>query len=107
VMDTFVAAVQQMHAAIAVKYTHKQKRLDPAAVPDTVAEAFATVLRRAGEAPAAATGGGHAPAARIVIAAPPEAPHAAPPAGPAGGGLVSEELLHRSLRSHVDPSVAL
>src|SRR5439155_63621 len=62
VMETFVAVVQEMLAAIAVKYNLKEKGLDPAAVPDTVAEAFATVLRRAGEAPATATGGGHAPA---------------------------------------------
>ncbi len=107
VMETFVAVVQEMLAAIAVKYNLKEKGLDPAAVPETVAEAFATVLRRAGEAPAAAAGEGPAPTARIVIAASPEAPPAAPTAGPAEGGLVSEELLHRSIRSNVELAEAL
>src|SRR5438093_393568 len=50
VMETFVAVVQEMLTAIAVKYNLKEKGLDPAAVPETVAEAFAAVLRRAGEA---------------------------------------------------------
>jgi signal recognition particle receptor subunit beta len=107
VMETFVAVVQDMLAAIAVKYNLKEKGLDPAAVPETVAEAFATVLRRVGEAPPAAAGGGPAPTARIVIAASSEAPPAAPTAGPAEGGLVSEELLHRSIRSNVDLAEAL
>ena len=107
VMETFVAVVQEMLAAIAVKYNLKEKGLDPAAVPETVAEAFAAVLRRAGEAPAAAAGEGPAPAARIVVAASTEAPPAAPPAGATEGGLVSEELLHRSIRSNVDLAEAL
>src|SRR5436190_4712262 len=106
VMETFVAVVQEMLAAIAVKYNLKEKGLDPAAVPETVAEAFASVLRRTGESPAAA-GEGPAPTARIVIAASPEAPPAAPTAGPAEGGLVSEELLHRSIRSNVELAEAL
>src|SRR5437867_491605 len=105
VMETFVAVVQEMLAAIAVKYNLKEKGLDPAAVPETVAEAFAAVLRRTGEVPAPEEG--PAPAARIVIAASPEAPPAAPTAGPAEGGLVSEELLHRSIRSNVDLAEAL
>jgi len=107
VMETFVAVVQEMLAAIAVKYNLKEKGLDPAAVPETVAEAFAAVLRRAGEAPAPVSDEGPAPTARIVIAASPEAPPAAPTAGPAEGGLVSEELLHRSIRSNVDLAEAL
>jgi hypothetical protein len=107
VMETFVAVVQEMLAAIAVKYNLKEKGLDPAAVPETVAEAFAAVLRRTGEVAAPAPEEGPAPAARIVIAASPEAPPAAPTAGPAEGGLVSEELLHRSIRSNVDLAEAL
>jgi hypothetical protein len=96
-----------MLAAIAVKYNLKEKGLDPAAVPETVAEAFAAVLRRAGDAPAPETGEGPAPTARIVVAASTEAPPAAPTAGAAEGGLVSEELLHRSIRSNVDLAEAL
>jgi signal recognition particle receptor subunit beta len=107
VMETFVAVVQEMLAAIAVKYNLKEKGLDPAAVPETVAEAFASVLRRAGASPAAAAGEGPALTARIVIAASSEAPPAAPTAGPAEGGLVSEELLHRSIRSNVELAEAL
>ena len=77
VMETFVAVVQEMLAAIAVKYNLKEKGLDPAAVPEIVAEAST------------------------------EAPPAAPPAGAAEGGLVSEELLHRSIRSNVDLAESL
>ena len=107
VMETFVAVVQEMLAAIAVKYNLKEKGLDPAAVPETVAEAFAAVLRRAGDVSAPAPDDGPAPTARIVVAASTEAPPAAPSAGSAEGGLVSEELLHRSIRSNVDLAEAL
>jgi signal recognition particle receptor subunit beta len=106
VMETFVAVVQEMLAAIAVKYNLKEKGLDPAAVPETVAEAFATVLRHAGAGAASAPGEGPSPTARIVVAASTEAP-AAPTAGAAEGGFVSEELLHRSIRSNVDLAEAL
>ena len=37
VMETFVAVVQDMLAAIAVKYNLKEKGLDPAVVPEVVA----------------------------------------------------------------------
>ena len=47
VLDTFVAVVQDMLGAIAVKYNLKEKGLDPEAVPEIVAEAFAALLRRA------------------------------------------------------------
>jgi len=109
VMETFVAVVQEMLAAIAVKYNLKEKGLDPAAVPETVAEAFATVLRRSGEAVPAEGGPdeGPSPTARIVLAASAEAPLAAPAAAAAEGGLVSEELLHRSIRSNVELAEAL
>ena len=45
-METFVAVVQEMLAAIAVKYNLKEKGLDPAAVPEIVSEAFAEVMSR-------------------------------------------------------------
>jgi signal recognition particle receptor subunit beta len=110
VMETFVAVVQEMLVAIAVKYNLKEKGLDPAAVPETVAEAFAAVLRRAGGAVPAAGGPddeGPAPTSRIVLAASAEAPLAAPAAAGAESGLVSEELLHRSIRSNVELAEAL
>jgi signal recognition particle receptor subunit beta len=104
VMETFVAVVQEMLAAIAVRYNLKEKGLDPAEVPETVAQAFATVLRRAGGAVPAAGGPDEGPTstARIVLAASAEAPLAGPAAAAAEGGLVSEELLHRSIRSNVE-----
>ena len=47
VLETFVAVVQEMLAAIAVKYNLKEKGLDPASVPEVVAQAFASVLSKA------------------------------------------------------------
>ena len=47
VMETFVAVVQDMLAAIAVKYNLKEKGLDPEAVPEIVAQAFAAIVRKA------------------------------------------------------------
>src|SRR5260370_24093041 len=46
VLETFVAVVQEMLAAIAVKYNLKEKGLDPASVPDVVAQAFSTLLKK-------------------------------------------------------------
>src|SRR4030095_16675749 len=43
VMETFVAIIQDMLASIASKYNLKEKGLDPAAVPDVVAKAFAPI----------------------------------------------------------------
>ena len=45
VMETFVAVVQDMLAAIALKYNLKEKGLDPEAVPEIVAQAFAAIVR--------------------------------------------------------------
>jgi signal recognition particle receptor subunit beta len=45
VLETFVAVVQEMLAAIAQKYNLKEKGLDPAAVPDVVAQAFEALLK--------------------------------------------------------------
>lgn len=139
VMDTFVAVVKDMLAAIAVKYNLKEKGLDPEAVPEIVTQAFNELLRRSSQAgalpplepapPAAAAprpsppavvapaaGGPAARSAapavqpappaisvgRVVISQPEDAEpvHPAPP-GPQGN-TVSEELLHRAIRSNVD-----
>src|SRR6185369_4713439 len=54
VMDTFVAVVQEMLTAIAIKYNLREKGLDPATIPQVVAEAFSGVLKEAQQAAAAA-----------------------------------------------------
>ena len=120
VIDTFVAVVQEMLAAIALKYNLKEKGLDPAAVPEVVAQAFAALLNKAPAqqpAPAEAPGldrAGAAPSpvvsrspARVVIAQPEGAEPAYP--GQAGPEVnpVSEELLHRAIRSNVELAEAL
>jgi signal recognition particle receptor subunit beta len=61
VMETFVAVVQDMLSAIAVKYNLKEKGLDPEAVPAIVAEAFADIARRV--APRGSAASAPAPAA--------------------------------------------
>ncbi len=121
VMETFVAVVQEMLSAIAVKYNLKEKGLDPAAVPDIVSQAFAEVMSGAARVSAedlppptadgfdtGDTGGDGAggPAARIVLSQFTDSLHAAPPLA-ADAGLVSEELLHRSIRSSVELAEAL
>jgi signal recognition particle receptor subunit beta len=122
VIDTFVAVVQEMLAAIALKYNLKEKGLDPVAVPEVVAQAFAALLKEApapppvpGEKrPAAERGPTVAPspavrppAPRVVIAQPEGVEPAYP--GQAGPEVspVSEELLHRAIRSNVDLAEAL
>jgi len=45
VLETFAAVVQEMLTAIAHKYNLKEKGLDPASVPDVVAQAFEALLR--------------------------------------------------------------
>lgn len=128
VMETFVAVVQDMLTAIAVKYNLKEKGLDPATVPDVVSKAFAEVMSGAARVsaedipPPSADGFGTAleeleeigeieeieePAgARIVLSQFTDSLHAAPPVTP-DAGLVSEELLHRSIRSSVELAEAL
>ena len=71
VMETFVAVVQDMLSAIAVKYNLKEKGLDPEAVPAIVAQAFAEIARRAPPRAPAAT----APAPGIRQREPGEADH--------------------------------
>src|SRR5688572_15952621 len=66
VLECFVAVVQEMLAAIAVKYNLKEKGLDPATVPQVVQEAFSSVLSQAASTaastpPAAPSADGRAP----------------------------------------------
>lgn len=106
-METFLAVVQDMLGAIAQKYNLKDKGLDPQSVPELVAAAFATVVDRAAQDKgAAATPAPAGSAARVIVSQPPEAPAAVPPASPEAG-LVSEELLHRAIRSNVELAEAL
>ena len=112
VMETFVAVIQEMLTSIASKYNLKDKGLDPATVPDVVVEAFAAVL------PPVAGPGTPAPAppadapvapARVVVSQMTDTLNApaAPAAAAADAGLISEELLHRSIRSNVELAEAL
>lgn len=103
VIEVFVAVVQEMLSSIAVRYNLKEKGLDPAAVPSIVAEAFAGILKQIGIAAPSTV----LPAARVVVSQPTDPPHAAPAPPNLETGLVSEELLHRSIRSNVDLAEAL
>jgi signal recognition particle receptor subunit beta len=110
VMETFVAVIQEMLTSIASKYNLKDKGLDPATVPDIVTEAFAAVLPHAmppGAPPPPAEG--PVGPARVVVSQMTDTLDA--PAGPAAAaadaGLISEELLHRSIRSNVELAEAL
>ncbi|PYQ54510.1 MAG: hypothetical protein DMF78_05660 [Acidobacteria bacterium] len=114
VIEVFVAVVQDMLSAIAVKYNLKEKGLDPASVPQVVKEAFAEVMKNAAAAavapPTLVEGEAQAPpprAAKVVVSQQTDSLHAAPPQTGADTGLVSEELLHRSLRSNVELAEAL
>jgi hypothetical protein len=107
VMETFVAVVQEMLATIAQKYNLKEKGLDPAAVPEIVAQAFASLVAKAhasSPAPRPASPPPRTPPApaRVVIAQPEGAEPAYP--GQVGPEVspVSEELLHRAIRSNVE-----
>jgi signal recognition particle receptor subunit beta len=110
VLDTFVAVVQDMLGAIAVKYNLKEKGLDPEAVPEIVAEAFAALLRRSPLSPGPVkpippeAAKSHA---RVVISQLSGAEPAYP--GQVGPEVspVSEELLHRAIRSNVELAEAL
>jgi hypothetical protein len=102
-----VAVVQDMLAAIAVKYNLKEKGLDPASVPAVVQEAFAEVLKSAAAAAPAAAAQPSPRAAKVVVSHQTDSLHAAPPQTGSETGLVSEELLHRSLRSNVELAESL
>ena len=121
VMETFVAVVQEMLTAIAVKYNLKEKGLDPERIPGVVSAAFEDVmagkprprpeLDPAADAAAAAEAGVAAvvadeppPPPRIVVSQFTDSLTAPPPTGPeaeAGRGMVPEELLNRSIESNV------
>ena len=107
VLETFVAVVQDMLAAIALKYNLKEKGLDPEAVPEVVAQAFAAIVKPAPPASEAAASPPPAAPPRLVIAQPEGVEPAYP--GQAGPDVspVSEELLHRAIRSNVQLAEAL
>jgi len=111
VMETFVAVVQEMLSAIAVKYNLKEKGLDPEAVPAIVAQAFAEIARKApprapasSASPSASAG---ASPAKLIIAEPEGVEPAYP--GQVGPEVnpVSEELLNRAIRANVELAQAL
>jgi signal recognition particle receptor subunit beta len=105
VMETFVAVVQDMLAAIAVKYNLKEKGLDPAVVPEVVAQAFSALLKKVPPPPPGAPAGGSP--ARVILAQTPDSEPIYPlQTGPAASP-VSEELLHRAIRSNVELAEAL
>jgi mutual gliding-motility protein MglA len=97
VIETFVAIIEQTLVAIALRYNLKEKGLDPARVPELVAGAFASLMQAA---PPAAAGGPPTPA-RLVLSQPSEGAFSAMPASP-DGGVVSEDLLQRAIRSNVE-----
>jgi signal recognition particle receptor subunit beta len=103
VIETFVAVVQEMLAAIAVKYNLKEKGLDPASAPGVVAEAFSSLLQAAGP-PAPLE---DKPVGKVILSQATNVDHAAPLQATPETGLVSEELLHRAIRSNVDLAEAL
>ncbi len=111
VMETFVAVVQEMLSAIAVKYNLKEKGLDPEAVPAIVAQAFAEIARKAPPPRPQAASGAPVPAtaspARVIIAEPEGVEPAYP--GQVGPEVnpVSEELLNRAIRANVELAQAL
>jgi signal recognition particle receptor subunit beta len=103
VIETFVAVVQEMLTAIAVKYNLKEKGLDPASAPDVVAEAFSSLLQAVGP-PAPLE---NKPAGKVILSQATNVDHAAPLQATPETGLVSEELLHRAIRSNVELAEAL
>ncbi|HET7746336.1 MAG TPA: hypothetical protein VFM29_03490 [Vicinamibacteria bacterium] len=110
VIETFAAVVEEMLGAIAVKYNLKEKGLDPEGVPEVVAEAFRSVLKEAASAaPPPGTSGPPAGAGsgRVILSQHTDSLHAAPPPASQDMGLVSEELLHRAIRSNVELAEAL
>ncbi len=105
VMETFVAVVQDMLAAIAVKYNLKEKGLDPAVVPEVVGQAFSALLKKMpAPQPGAPTTGSPA---RVILAQTPDAEPIYPLQTGPEASPVSEELLHRAIRSNVELAEAL
>jgi signal recognition particle receptor subunit beta len=105
VLETFSAIVEQMLSSIAVKYNLKEKGLDPDRVPELVANAFREVMKKAAQA---APPPDQPPAlpAKVVMVQPPLT-DSAPLAAASETGLVSEELLHRAIRSNVELAEAM
>jgi signal transduction histidine kinase len=97
--------VKEMLQSIAVKYNLKEKGLDPATIPEVVDLAFAKLVQKAvEEAPATPL---PLSASKVVVSHQPEAgPGASLQAAP-DAGLVSEELLHRAIKSNVELAEAL
>ncbi|HWX25237.1 MAG TPA: GTPase domain-containing protein, partial [Vicinamibacteria bacterium] len=105
VLETFVAVVQEMLTAIAVKYNLKEKGLDPASVPEVVGQAFSSLLAKVSEeAPPLDVPQGPS---RVVVSQATDSERAAPLQGSSETGQVSEELLHRAIRSNVELAEAL
>src|SRR5260221_166388 len=98
VLETFVAVVQEMLAAIAVKYSLKEKGLDPAIVPEVVAQAFSNLLKNAPKATGPPSAGSPA---RVVLAHPADVASAPLPAA-GDSSPVPAELRHRAIPSNVE-----
>jgi hypothetical protein len=95
-----------MLASIAVKYNLKEKGLDPDHVPELVTAAFREVMKKAAQAPPPPVATpSPSPAKVVLVQAPPS--DSAPLAAGSEQGLVSEELLHRAIRSNVELAEAL
>jgi hypothetical protein len=107
VMETFVAVVKEMLTAIAVKYNLKEKGLDPESVPEVVQHAFDTLLKQAVPLAAPALSPAPPPAPRVVVSQAPDQDHGSTLQAAPEAGLVSEELLHRAIRSNVELAEAL
>ena len=111
VIECFVAVVQDMLAAIAVKYNLKEKGLDPAERSRRRAGGVRGGAEEAAAAAAPAAAAGRPRRRRVrprswsrtrrTRCTPPRPRRARRP------GLVSEELLHRSLRSNVELAESL
>jgi len=107
VLETFAAVVKQMLATIAVKYSLKEKGLDPDIIPEMVDEAFSNLLNEASSEKAAAPEAAVAPPVRMVLSPEREGEQSRPLQASPEAGLVSEELLHRSIRTNVELAEAL
>jgi signal recognition particle receptor subunit beta len=105
VMETFVAVVQEMLAAIAVKYNLKEKGLDPAVIPEVVGQAFSALLKKVPPPPPGIPAGGSP--ARVILAQTPDSEPIYPLQTGPDASPVSEELLHRAIRSNVELAEAL
>jgi signal recognition particle receptor subunit beta len=103
VIETFTAIVELSLGMIAKKYNLKDKGLDPADIPQLVANAFSSLLKPEAEAATV-------PRSKIVVSQAPataSAPPAAPSPAGSDGGLVAEDLLHRAIRSNVELAESL